>query len=60
MVDTVDLKLIRILQENPRASYAEIARILGGTTDAARRAAADGIKKLRQNYPGPSTEGAPS
>ncbi|QWF20517.1 sigma-70 family RNA polymerase sigma factor [Nocardioides sp. LMS-CY] len=40
--------------------YAEIARILGGTTDAARRAAADGIKKLRQNYPGPSTEGAPS
>lgn len=40
--------------------YAEIARILGGTTDAARRAAADGIKKLRQNYPGASTEGAPS
>lgn len=36
--------------------YAEIAQILGGTTDAARRAAADGIKSLRKNYPG----GAPS
>ena len=32
--------------------YAEIARILGGTTEAARRAAADGIKNLRRNYPG--------
>ena len=32
--------------------YAEIAQILGGTTDAARRAAADGIKNLRRNYPG--------
>jgi len=32
--------------------YAEIARILGGTTDAARRAAADGIRNLRRNYPG--------
>jgi RNA polymerase sigma factor (sigma-70 family) len=31
--------------------YAEIARILGGTTDAARRAAADGLKNLRKNYP---------
>ena len=27
--------------------YAEIAEILGGTVDAARRAAADGLKKLR-------------
>lgn len=36
--------------------YAEIARILGGTTEAARRAAADGIRNLRKNYPG----GAPS
>jgi DNA-directed RNA polymerase specialized sigma24 family protein len=36
--------------------YAEIAQILGGTTEAARRAAADGIKNLRRNYPG----GAPS
>jgi RNA polymerase sigma factor (sigma-70 family) len=40
--------------------YAEIAQILGGTTDAARRAAADGIKNLRKNYPGAHTEGAPS
>jgi RNA polymerase sigma factor (sigma-70 family) len=32
--------------------YAEIARLLGGTTEAARRAAADGIKNLRKNYPG--------
>jgi RNA polymerase sigma factor (sigma-70 family) len=29
-------------------SYAEIARILGGTTEAARRAAADGVKNLRK------------
>ena len=40
--------------------YAEIAPILGGTTDAARRAAADGIKNLRKNYPGATKEGAPS
>jgi RNA polymerase sigma factor (sigma-70 family) len=32
--------------------YAEIAEILGGTTDAARRAAADGIRNLRKNYQG--------
>jgi RNA polymerase sigma factor (sigma-70 family) len=32
--------------------YAEIAAIVGGTTDAARRAAADGIRNLRKNYPG--------
>jgi RNA polymerase sigma factor (sigma-70 family) len=32
--------------------YAEIAKILGGTTEAARRAAADGIKNLRKSYPG--------
>jgi RNA polymerase sigma factor (sigma-70 family) len=41
-------------------AYAEIAKILGGTTDAARRAAADGVKNLRKNYPGATTEGAPS
>lgn len=41
-------------------AYAEIAAILGGTTDAARRAAADGIRNLRQHYPGAATEGAPS
>jgi RNA polymerase sigma factor (sigma-70 family) len=40
--------------------YAEIAEILGGTTDAARRAAADGVRNLRKNYPGALKEGAPS
>lgn len=40
--------------------YAEIAVILGGTTDAARRAAADGIRNLRKNYQGAIMEGAPS
>jgi RNA polymerase sigma factor (sigma-70 family) len=40
--------------------YAEIAEILGGTADAARRAAADGIRNLRKNYPGAIEEGAPS
>lgn len=32
--------------------YSEIAAILGGTPDAARRAAADGIATLRRTYPG--------
>src|SRR5580658_410948 len=41
-------------------AYAEIAEILGGTADAARRAAADGVKKLRKSYPGAAMEGAPS
>ena len=31
--------------------YAQIAQITGGSTDAARRAAADGIKALRAAYP---------
>lgn len=31
--------------------YAETARMLGGTTEAARRAAADGIRNLRKSYP---------
>jgi DNA-directed RNA polymerase specialized sigma24 family protein len=30
--------------------YSEIAAITGGTTDAARRAAADGMKRLRALY----------
>lgn len=30
--------------------YAEVAAILGGSTDAARRAAADGIAALRRTY----------
>ncbi|WP_372477379.1 RNA polymerase sigma factor [Nocardia australiensis] len=37
--------------------YAEIAQILGGTTDAARRAAADGVKSLRRTYPGATLKG---
>jgi RNA polymerase sigma factor (sigma-70 family) len=37
--------------------YAEIAQILGGTTDAARRAAADGLKNLRRTYPGATLKG---
>ncbi len=41
-------------------AYAEIAEILGGTSDAARRAAADGVKNLRKNYPGAVREGGPS
>jgi RNA polymerase sigma factor (sigma-70 family) len=31
--------------------YADVAAILNGSTDAARRAAADGIKTLRATYP---------
>jgi RNA polymerase sigma factor (sigma-70 family) len=37
--------------------YAEIAAILGGSADAARRAAADGIATLRRAIPGPTTQG---
>jgi hypothetical protein len=32
-----------------------VAAILGGSTDAARRAAADGIAALRRAYPGAAT-----
>jgi RNA polymerase sigma factor (sigma-70 family) len=32
-------------------AFAEVAKILGGTPDAARRAAHDGIKTLRRTYP---------
>jgi RNA polymerase sigma factor (sigma-70 family) len=32
--------------------YADVAAILGGSTDAARRAAADGVATLRRTYPG--------
>lgn len=32
--------------------YADVAAILGGTAEAARRAAADGIARLRRSYPG--------
>jgi RNA polymerase sigma factor (sigma-70 family) len=34
--------------------YADVAAILGGSTEAARRAAADGIARLRRSYPGAS------
>ncbi|MBB5787500.1 RNA polymerase sigma factor [Jiangella mangrovi] len=37
--------------------YAKIAKILGGTVEAARRAAADGIKNLRTTYPGAKPKG---
>ncbi len=30
--------------------YADVAKILGGSPDAARRAAADGIATLRRTY----------
>jgi DNA-directed RNA polymerase specialized sigma24 family protein len=39
-------------------AHAEVAGILGGTPDTARRAAADGARNLRKNYPGTATEGA--
>jgi len=37
--------------------YREVAEILGGTTDAARRAAADGIKALRTTFTGDHSKG---
>jgi DNA-directed RNA polymerase specialized sigma24 family protein len=36
--------------------YKEIAALCGGSTDAARRAAADGIKTLRTTYPRPTDQ----
>ena len=38
--------------------YAQIAEITGGSADAARRAAADGIAALRRGYQAPSRTGA--
>jgi RNA polymerase sigma factor (sigma-70 family) len=32
--------------------YADVAAVTGSSTDAARRAAADGIARLRKTYPG--------
>jgi len=60
---------LRALPDKQRASvayhylgglpYREIASITGGSEDAARRAAADGIKKLRASYlPAKDIEGA--
>ena len=39
--------------------YADVAALLGGSTEAARRAAADGIARLRRTYPAAPTT-APS
>ena len=30
--------------------YAEVAALIGGTTEAARKAASDGIKRLRETF----------
>ena len=38
--------------------YAEVAAITGGTPEAARRAAADGLKTLRRTYSGGAVDGA--
>jgi RNA polymerase sigma factor (sigma-70 family) len=40
-------------------SYAEIAEILGGRVDAARRATADGLKNLRKRYGTPTAPATP-
>jgi RNA polymerase sigma factor (sigma-70 family) len=40
--------------------YTEVAAIIGGSTDAARRAAADGIATLRRTFPSPSGTTSPS
>ena len=32
--------------------YREVAAVIGGSSDAARRSAADGIANLRKHYPG--------
>jgi RNA polymerase sigma factor (sigma-70 family) len=39
--------------------YADVAAILGGSTEAARRAAADGVATLRRSYPGASPQATP-
>jgi RNA polymerase sigma factor (sigma-70 family) len=38
--------------------YVEVAKIVGGTTDAARRAAADGIQNLRKTFIPVESKGA--
>jgi RNA polymerase sigma factor (sigma-70 family) len=60
-----DADLWRVLRELPERQrhavayhylaglpYKEVAAVMGGSTDAARRAAADGIRALRRTYPG--------
>jgi RNA polymerase sigma factor (sigma-70 family) len=40
--------------------YTAVAAVLGGSPDAARRAAADGIAALRRTYPGVPTKNVPT
>jgi RNA polymerase sigma factor (sigma-70 family) len=40
--------------------YSDVAAVLGGSTDAARRAAADGIATLRRTYPGVTADAGTS
>lgn len=39
--------------------YAQVAAELGGTPEAARRAASDGLRTLRRRLASPTTEGRP-
>jgi RNA polymerase sigma factor (sigma-70 family) len=39
--------------------YADVAAILGGSAEAARRAAADGVATLRRSYPGATPQATP-
>ena len=65
--DGRDLDLVAALAALPRKQreavayhylaglpYQEVAAIIGGTAEAARRAAADGIAALRKRYPEPA------
>jgi len=38
--------------------YAEIASLIGGTAEAARRAASDGIRSLRGTFLEPASKGS--
>jgi RNA polymerase sigma factor (sigma-70 family) len=40
--------------------YAEVAAIIGGSAEAARKAASDGIARLRRAYPATAQNGEPS
>ena len=46
-----------MLREFDGLSYEEIARLLGGTASAARKAASDGVKSLRRIYLAPGGDG---
>jgi RNA polymerase sigma factor (sigma-70 family) len=63
--DAHDLDLVEVVAQLPPKQkqavayhylaglpYTDVAAILGGTADAARRASADGIATLRRTYPG--------